>query len=256
MVVTRVRNGGAQQRSVLVHARDDRRKVEQEADVVLRRRARVEQVPPLVAAQRPVHVLTAAVDAGVGLLVQQAGKVVAVCDVAQHLHRQHVVVDRDVARLEDGGELELGWRHFVVAGLGRDAETPELSIDVFHERHDALANRPEVVIVQLLTLERRRTEQGPAGVDEVRALDEELFVDEEVLLLTADGREHPLDGFVTKQMRNLDRLPLQRLAGAHQRGLLVERLAGVGAEGRWDAQRATGRVALDEAAGLEGSQAV
>ena len=77
-------------------------------------------------------------------------------------------------------------------------------------------------------------------------MDEELFVDEEVLLLTADGREHPLDGFVTKQMRNLDRLPLQRLAGAHQRGLLVERLAGVGAEGRRDAQRATGRVAPDE----------
>ena len=56
----------------------------------------------------------------------------------------------------------------------------------------ALGDRAEVVVVELVALRRLGAEQRAAGVDEVRALVEVLLVDQEVLLLGPDRREHPL----------------------------------------------------------------
>ena len=62
----------AQQPLARVHRPDHRRAEHQELHVVVRVRARAEQVVPLVVAHRPVQVLARAVDAGERLLVQQA----------------------------------------------------------------------------------------------------------------------------------------------------------------------------------------
>jgi hypothetical protein len=60
------------------------------------------------------------------------------------------------------------------------------------------------VIVELVALGRLGAEQRPASGDQIRALEVELLVDQEVLLLGADRREHALRGIVAEQSQRTD----------------------------------------------------
>ena len=142
---------------------------------------------------------------------------------------------------EDRRHLVLRGRDLVVLGLGVDAQLPELLIQILHERLDARADRAEVVILELLALGRHRAEERAAGQDQIRALLVILLVDEEVFLLRADGRRHAGD-VLAKELQDSACLLADGLHRAQQRGLLVENLAGVGAERRRDAER----IILDE----------
>jgi hypothetical protein len=205
VVLARVGHRGAQERLVLVDGRDDRRAEEQEPQVRRRVVARLEQVLPGVGAHRPVVVLARAVDAGERLLVQQAHQAVAARDVLQDLHRQLLVVRADVRVLEDRRELVLVRRDLVVARLDRHAELLQLALGLEHVGEDALGDRAEVVVVELVALRRLGPEERAAGVDEVRALVEVLLVDEEVLLLGADRRVDALGAEVAEQAQRADR---------------------------------------------------
>ena len=72
--------------------------------------------------------LAAAVDALERLLVLQADQTVLGSDLLHHLHGQQVVVDGHVGGVEDGGQLMLAGGHFVVLGLGGDAQLPQLDV--------------------------------------------------------------------------------------------------------------------------------
>ncbi len=181
---------------------DDRREEGQELGVGMRVVARVEKVLALVGAHRPVVVLAGAVDAGERLLVDQQHEAVLLGDPPHRAHHDHVVVRPDRGRLVDRRHLELARGDLVVAGLGRDAEPPELAVEVHHEGQDPLADRAEVLVLELLALGRRGSEQGPAGQEEVGALFGQPAVDEEVLLLRADIREDLADGRVAEPPQN------------------------------------------------------
>ena len=71
--------------------------------------------------------------------------------------------------LVDRRHLELAGRDLVVAGLGRDAEAPQLAVEIHHEGEDPLADRAEVLVLQLLALGRRGAEQRPPGQHAGRA---------------------------------------------------------------------------------------
>ena len=79
-------------------------------------------------AQREVHVLARAVDAGERLLVEQALHAVLLGDALQGGHQQLLVVGGHVGPLEHRGQLELARGHLVVPGLGRDAQLEELPL--------------------------------------------------------------------------------------------------------------------------------
>ena len=160
--------------------------------VLLRGVARLEQVHARVGAHRPVVVLARSVHARERLLVQQADEAVAPRHVLHHLHREHLVVTADVRVLEDRRDLVLVRGHLVVAGLDRHAELVELLLDLEHVGQDALRDRAEVVVVQLVALRRLGAEERAPGGDEVGALEEVLLVDQEVLLLRAHRGEHAL----------------------------------------------------------------
>src|SRR5262249_27532716 len=111
-------------------------------------------------------------------------------------------------------------------------------------------------------LRRLGAEKGAAGRNQVRPLEEVLLVDQEVLLLGADGGEDTLALVVAEQAQGLDRRAAERVHRAQQRNLRVERLTGpAGKRGR-DAEQGPVRVLEDEggagrvpcgvAAGLEG----
>ena len=208
--------------------------------------ARLEQVGARVGAHRPVVVLAGAVDAGERLLVQQADEPVAAGDVLHDLHRQLLVVGADVRVLEDRRDLVLRRRDLVVAGLDRHAELRQLALGLEHVREHALGDRAEVVVVELVALRRLGAEQRAAGVDEVGALEVELLVDQEVLLLRPDGGEHARDVAVAEQAQRAHRRVRQRVHRAQQRDLVVERLARPRRERGRDAEQRAVRVLEDE----------
>ena len=159
VVVARGGDAGAEQRTEFVDCTDDRSREDEELRVLVRRVARIEQVALGGIAQRPVDVFARAVDAGEGLLVQQAGEAVLVGGLFEDRHDELLVVGGEVGRLEERRDLELSGRDFVVAGLGRDAEFEEFAVDLIHEGHDAIRNEAEVVVLELLTLGRGRAEE-------------------------------------------------------------------------------------------------
>ena len=201
--------------------------------------------------------LARAVDAGERLLVLQAHQAVVAGQKAHLLHGEQVLVDGAVGVGEDGGQLVLGGGHLVVLRLGRHAQLPQLVVELLHELVHRGADGAEVVLFQLLALAGRIAEQRAAAHDEVLALGVVLFRDQEIFLL---GTHRGNDALVrlSEQREHAVRLLFHHVHGAEERRLLVERLAGVAAEGGGDAQH----LVLDErvgrgipggvAAGLEG----
>ena len=146
--------------------------------------------------------------------------------------------------------------------LGQDAELPQLLVQILHIRRDARTDGAEIMIVQLLTLGRLRAEERPAAQAQILALQIELLVDQEIFLLRADLRVDLLGLVVTEQTQDAHGLTADRVDGAQQRRLFIQRLAGVGAENGRDAEAAVldegkcRRVPAGIASGLErGAQA-
>ena len=186
--------------------------------------------------------LTAAVDAGEGLLVEQAHHAMLGGYPLHDLHGQLVLVGGAVGGGIDGGKLVLGGSHLIVFRLGEDAQLPQLGVQLLHKGGDAGLDGAEVVVVQLLPLGGLGTEQRPAGVDQIPALLVQRLVDQEVFLLRADRRRHVLDLLAAEQLQHPESLPVQRLHAAKEGRFLIQRLSAVGAERRGDAER----FALDE----------
>jgi hypothetical protein len=170
-------------------------------------------------------VLARAVDAGERLLVEQQHQAVTPGDPREHLHDQLLVVAADVRVLEHRRHLVLVGRDLVVTRLDRHPELGQLALDVEHAGQDPLGDRAEVVVVELVALGRLGAEQRAPGVDEVGPLEVVLLVDEEVLLLRADGREHPLRRLVAEQAQRPDGRLGKRVHRAQERDLVVQRLA-------------------------------
>ena len=236
MIVAGAGDAGAQQALPLVDRAQDRRAEHEELQVVVRVRARAEQVVPFVVAHRPVEVLARSVDAGERLLVQQAREAVLRRRPLHRLHRHHLMIGGEVGVLEHRGDFVLARRHFVVPGLHRHADFVELGLDVRHERHRPVGDRAEVLIFQLLPLRRLGAEQRAAGVDEIGTRQVEVLIDQEIFLLGPARRDDARRGRA-EQLQHADRLLRQRFHRAQQRRLLVERLAGPADEGRRDHQR-------------------
>ena len=171
-------------------AADHRQQERQELGVGVRIRARDRAGSRPRRCHRPVVVLARAVDAGKRLLVDEQHQPVLQGELAHRRHDEHVVVGADRRRLVHRRHLELCRGDLVVARLGRDAEAPQLAVEIHHEGQDPLADRAEVLVLELLALGRRRAEQRAPGEQQVGPLLGEPAVDEEVLLLGTDVGEH------------------------------------------------------------------
>ena len=259
MIVAGGGNGDPQQILVFIHSLDDGAEEQQELGVFIGGLPGLQEVHAGVRGDGPVVVLTAAVDPVEGLLVEQTHQAMALGHLAHHLHSQLVVVRGNVGGGEDGGHFMLGRGHLVVLGLGQDSQLPQLLIQLLHKGGDSGLDGTEVMVIQLLALGGLGTEEGPAGVDQVLAPVEIRLVDEEVLLLRANGG---LDGghiLVAEELQHPQSLAVDGLHGPQQSRLLVQGLSAVGAEHRGDAQDSVldkgigGRVPGGVAPGLKGS---
>ena len=175
------------------------------------RLAGLKQVLAVIGGHRPVVVLAGAVDAGKGLFVQQADQTVAQGDLSHRLHHQLVVVGGDVGGGEDRGHFILGRGHFVVLGLGGNAQFPELGIQIVHEGRDAVLDRCRnnglPVPVPSAAWRRKACGRSGSGPGAVRT----VLIDQEIFLLGTDGGGDPLGGCIAQRTQHP-----QRLAGSRR----------------------------------------
>ena len=226
MVVAGGGDHGPQQGAIHVHAADHRSAEHQKLQVFMGRLARIEQVPLGGVADRPVDVLTRTVDAGEGLLVQQAGQAMLLRRAAQQGHGELLVVGGHVGGLEERRNLKLGWGHLVVAGFGRNPQAVHLPLHLLHEDLHPLGDGAEVVVVKLLALGGGATEQGAAGQQQVWSQGHVGAVDQEVLLLGAAAGVDRGNGGFPQQAEQLVGLFVYRCDRAQQGGFFVEGFAG------------------------------
>src|SRR6185437_5529101 len=249
--VSRRRDPRANEPGVRVHRLEHGREEHEEAEILVRRLPRLEQVHAIelvvrVNGERPVAVLARAVDAGEWLLVQYRLQAVPQRDLAQGGHDELVVVHRDVGLLEHRRHLELARRHLVVSRDDGDAELVQLVFHFGDAGLNAFGDAAKVVIFELLPARWRCADQRAAAHDEIRTQREVAAIDQEVFLLGAQRGVHAVDALVAQQLEHLDGLVGQHIGAAEQRRLLVERFAIVANEDRRNAQRARARGLDDE----------
>ena len=177
--------------------------------------------------------------------MKQTVQAVAVSYLFHDLHRKLVLIRGDIRVSKDRRKLVLRRSNFVVLRLGKDAHFPQFQIEIPHERCDARTDRAEIVILQLLTLGRRSAEQSAAAQAEILALEIQLFINEEILLLRADRGGDASALSVSEQAQDAQRLAVDRLHRAQQGRLFVEGLAAVGVEHGRNVER----IVLDESVG-------
>ena len=180
--------------------------------------------------------LTAAVDAGEGLLGQEAVEAVAAGDLFHDLHRQLVVVTSYIDDGVDRRHLVLGRGGFVMLGLGQDADLPELLVQLRHEGLDTGLDRSEEMIAQLLPLGGGGAEKRAAGEDQVAAFVIQLFFNQEILLLRSHGWHDAGGVQPAEKLQDADGLFVEGFHGAQQGGFLVQGFSAVGAVSRGNAQ--------------------
>ena len=161
--------------------------------------ARIKQIDAIISGQRPVVMFAGTIDTGKWFFVKQADQTLLGSHTFQSLHHDLVVISCHICLSIDWSKLMLCRSHFVMLCLGRYTHLPELFIDLAHITTNALAKSTKIVIVQLLTLWRHSTKQGTAGIDQILSLEIFIAVDQEIFLLSTDGRNHFLRGGVSKE---------------------------------------------------------
>ena len=118
-----------------------------EAQVFLRGLAWSVEQYAIIGRERPVVMLTRAIDAIEGLFMQQHAETVVASHLLHQRHEQHVMVDGQVALLEDGGQLKLVGCYLVVACLDRDGQLEGLNLKILHESLNAIGDGAKIVVV-------------------------------------------------------------------------------------------------------------
>ena len=168
--------------------------------------------------------------------MKQDSEVVAASHLLEQLHQHEVVVVREVRFLEHRGQLKLVGRHLVVTRGHGDAQLVGLHFKVLHEGGHALGDGAEVVVVQLLPLRRCSTKQGTSSHRQVGTGGVQRLVNQEVLLLPAQGRVD-LGDVLVKILAHGSRRGINGRQGLQQRRLVVQGVSCVADEHRGNAQR-------------------
>ena len=145
--------------------------------------------------------------------------------VAHHVHAKHVVIAGNVGFFVHRGDFELTGGHFVVAGLGRNAQRTQLVFQILHEAHHAGRNGAKVVVFHFLTLGRGGTDKGAASQQQVGTQGSQIFVNQEVFLFGAHIGTHVGRRGVAKELENTRGLTRQGRYGANERNLAVKSFA-------------------------------
>ena len=106
-----------------------------------------EKIYACVCAERPIVVLTRAVNAFEWLFVQKYAEMVTCCNLTHYGHQQLIVVICKVCLLVYRSQLELVWCNLVVACFEWNTEFQTLILQILHKGEHSLRNSTEIVVV-------------------------------------------------------------------------------------------------------------
>ena len=175
--------------------------------------------------------LTGTVHARKGLLVQQASESMAFRQLFHRFHYNLIVVYRNIGRFINGSKLMLRRSRLIMLRFGSDAQLPQFNVQILHESAHALPDNSEVMILQLLSLRRRRSEQRTACENQILSFQIFLAIHQEILLLRSHGSRYLGSSRIPEQLNNTQRLLPDCFHGTKQRCFLIQRLARIGTEG-------------------------
>src|SRR5690606_5514179 len=126
---------------------------------------------------------------------------------------------------KDRCNLVLTRSDLVVARLYRNTKPVELALRFEHAGKHAIADRTEVVVLQLLPFRRPGPHERASRSNQIGSAIEELLIDQKILLLRADSREYLPDVGDAEQVEDSSGGPIERLDRAQERKLVVQGLA-------------------------------
>ena len=197
----------------------------------------IEQVDPRLRGKRPIVVLSRAVYPLEGLFVKQTGHAVFPGHLFHNLHRQLILIHRNIGGIEYGRKLVLGGRHLVVFCFGEYPVRPQGFVQIVHIRRNTRLKHAEIMILQLLAAGRGRTEQRPARQHEILPLVENFPIYKKILLLGAHRGGH-LFAIDPEQLQNAFCSAVERSHGFEQRRFFIQRFARIGHENGGDIEGA------------------
>jgi hypothetical protein len=106
----------------------------------------------------------------------------------KHRHREVLMIGGQVGVFIDGSHFVLSGGNFVVTGFYRDSQLVQFVLGLQHAGQNAIRNRAEVLIFQLLPFGRLGSEKCAAGVEQIGSGEKEISIDQEILLFTACRR--------------------------------------------------------------------
>ena len=136
------------------------------------------------------------------------------------------MVGGKIGTLENRREFVLVGRDLVVTGGYRDPDLVAFFGNLNHEIENALLDGAEILVFQLLAFWGGGAYQCPAGKLQIGSEPVVRFVNKEILLFRAAGREH-LARLVPQHLKQIHRCLAHRGIAAQERKLLIERFAGV-----------------------------
>ena len=169
--------------------------------------------------------------------MEQTDKAMLCRHFLHDLHGQLVVIRGDVGCGINRSQLMLRRCNLVMLRLGKDSQLPELIIEIFHKGRNPWLYDTEIVIIQLLSLRRLCSEQGPSGKAQIRSGIIHFLCNEEILLLRSNRGDDALCRIISKQTKDTERLLAERFHGPQQRRLLVQCMPAIGTEGGGDTER-------------------
>ncbi len=194
-----------------IHCLHNTCKHQQETYVLIWRIARLKQIHAAVCRNRPVVMLTGTVYALIRLFMEQASKVMLVCDTLHRLHNKLIVIYRNIGCLINRSQLMLCRCNLVVLRFCRHAELPKLHVQILHIGADALFDNAEVMILHLLSFRRQRPEQRASGKHQVFSLHIKIFINKEIFLLRTHRSRYLRRFRIAKQSYDTQRLLAQCL---------------------------------------------
>src|SRR6476646_7747725 len=94
--------------------------------------------------------LTTSVNTGKRFLVKQNAEIMPARHLFHYIHKQLIVVNRQITFLKYRRTLKLIWCNLVVTGFDRNTEPEGFDFKIAHKRSCPVRNRSEIMVFQLL----------------------------------------------------------------------------------------------------------
>ena len=119
LIISNIGSGFTEQICMCINCLEDTGQNKEELNILMWRLTRIQQIDSVIRSQRPVIVLTGAIDTRKRLLMEQTAHTMTTGYFLEDTHHDLVVICCNIDRCIDWGQLMLCRCHFIMLCLGR-----------------------------------------------------------------------------------------------------------------------------------------